>query len=312
MYTSSLVPLHSLGMLESLIGARRELLFELAERIDHLYAPFRLPKGGGGFREIDNPLEPLKSVQRSILRNVLSTVPLPPTVLGGVPGRSVRQNAAVHVNQPVLVALDIRACFPSISHRKIYSMFTSVFGASRDVASLLTRLVSWRFRLPQGSPCSPMLCNLVLLPVHLDIKRCCDRYGLHLSQWVDDIAISGSAAHRIVPRVDLIVRRHGFRLAPAKTRVSRHWSDPQVVTGLVVNDTPGRSRAEREELRRLMISLAGRSLEFQQMESSIRGQIAFAASINPRHGSPLLRLLMRIQDPGHAPVAVTAGGVDGA
>lgn len=67
---------------------------------EHRYTSFQIPKKRRGeFRTIDAPTEPLKTIQRA-LNYILETVYTPHTAaMGFVPGRSVVDNARVHVAQ---------------------------------------------------------------------------------------------------------------------------------------------------------------------------------------------------------------------
>src|SRR6185295_3569949 len=113
-------PLVSENKLASVLGVPVGALRELAALGDKLYRPFDLPKKNGkGMRRIDNPSKRLKAVQTKIYERLLKLIPLPSFVLGGVPGKSVRHNAAPHVGQPWIVGIDIEEYFPSIKGKHI-------------------------------------------------------------------------------------------------------------------------------------------------------------------------------------------------
>src|SRR5262249_55450888 len=143
-----------------------ELLHITAGEINHLVS--RLPKQylrrsrrkpDGTRRKLLVPSESLKLLQRKINDVILSRAPLLPCVYGGVRGKSVIQNATLHVGQPVVFTLDIEQCFPSIVPWMVRAIFQAL-GFGQEAAGLLTKLTTWEGQLPQGAPTSTPLANL--------------------------------------------------------------------------------------------------------------------------------------------------------
>lgn len=230
-------PLLSARHLAHIVGLRVDALRELANAADRLYAPFtakQVKNGKHKSRDIDNPLEPLKSVQRLIKKRLLDNVPMPHYMNGGVRNRSTQQNARNHIRQPELVTIDIKKFFPHVTNAQVAAVWRKVFGASKEVAWILTKLTTLQGHLPQGSPASTALANLVIAPVADEIFKKCTERGLCFSIYVDDIAISGRGAHHQISEVARALSRYGFPISRKKVQVMRAGVR-QSVTGHVVN-----------------------------------------------------------------------------
>lgn len=220
--------LYPLRHLEVLLGHPRSELQDLAKHGVRYYAPFHYRKKERPFarsgksikpRLIDNPVGPLKAVQSRIEDRILNRVILPEHLLGGVRGKTIKDNVERHLNAKCLVTVDIKSFFPSISPQQIRSVWRDTLNCSPDVAYLLTGLTTCRGRLPQGAPTSTMLANLVLTSFDQKIRTVCECQKVAYSSWVDDLAFSGSDSHLIIGPVIAVLQDAGFRVSHAKIRV---------------------------------------------------------------------------------------------
>lgn len=163
-------PILNLKRLEGIFNLSVEEIVDLAQSVEKYYKPFDIlePKPGGTIkrRHIDNPVGKLKFVQQRINSVILRKVTpsLPNGVLGGVAGKSIIDNALPHTKKEVVVKVDLVDCFPNTDHLKIHRVWSEFLGSGRGPSSILTKLTTIQYCLPQGSPASLMLCNLALLP----------------------------------------------------------------------------------------------------------------------------------------------------
>src|SRR5690349_12795781 len=84
---------------------------------DHLYSHFPVKKKDGTSRQVDNPRDQLKRVQRR-LAELLGRVVPPDVLFCPVKGRSYVDNAAHHRDGRVVHSLDIKKYFPSTTRRR--------------------------------------------------------------------------------------------------------------------------------------------------------------------------------------------------
>lgn len=283
-------PIVSLNHLGDLLGCRPTALSAVASRAAQHYSPFdmRRQEGVGKWRHIDNPIGELKAAQTRIHRRLLRPIEFPPAYCGALAGRSILDNADFHIRQPVVVCLDLKDCFPSISDKMVFRACKLLFSASDEVASLLTKLTTFQHRLPQGAPTSPVLASLVLTPLYAEVSRIAEAHGCVASYFVDDITISGRRARDCVGAIFESTSRRGFKTSAKKKRILPH-SAQQLVTGIVVNRKRSVSRAARARIRERVLELSN-SADVQQADlRSIWSKINFVKSVDSHQGRALTR-----------------------
>ncbi|MHC4597394.1 MAG: reverse transcriptase family protein [Planctomycetota bacterium] len=226
---------------------RRTLNF-LAYHKKDPYRVHRIPKRGGGHRTLHEPCPALKGVQRKILRRLLDPVILHRCCHGFSPGRSIATNARVHENREMVVCMDLRNFFPSITFARVFGFFRSL-GIPKADAGLLARLTTFEGALPQGAPTSPGLANFIARRLDRRLAGLAESAGAAYTRYADDLAFSGPASLiKILPTVRRIAAEEGFAVAEEKTRIMRRGSR-QKVCGVVVNEKANLPRELRRRVR---------------------------------------------------------------
>lgn len=295
------------------LGVSTDCLYELAtilqESKEHcsLYRSWERLKKSGGTRPIDAPLGKLKWVQKRINDRLLQRMQVDRGAKGGVRGNTLLDNARPHVGKPVVMNFDVENFFLNISSGQVYDWFCSS-GCSPDVARLLTRLTTFKGRIPQGAPTSSMLATLLAGYAEGSsfsgrLRNLVVQYKGACSIWVDDITISGPAyLRRFVSTVDRIAQQSRFSLNKQKSTITSA-NEKQMVTRIVVNTKPGVPREERKKLRAILHQCRTRGPEAlieelgSQLKSQLRGKIAYVQHVNPDHGKQLLVVFHSIQWP---------------
>ena len=85
---------------------------------------------------------------------------MPDYAYGAVKGRDNVSNAKRHQGKKYKFTTDLKDFFPSITNKEVYEMFVGE-GFSHEVSSLLTKLTTYKGKIPQGAPTSSTLANLV-------------------------------------------------------------------------------------------------------------------------------------------------------
>jgi Reverse transcriptase (RNA-dependent DNA polymerase) len=292
--------LYSLRHLEVLLRLGRKELRELATHAGRFYAPFpKTPKArpfpkksieSAKVRLIDNPIEPLKSVQDKIHLRLLKELVLPEHLLGGMPGKTIKHNIFLHAGSRVLVTIDIKSFFPSISARKIFQVWRDFLNCSREIANTLTKLTTRNGHLPQGAPTSTLLANLVLASLDQPIRAGCAGKAVIYSSWVDDLAFSGNDdARQIMTLVISTLNRSGFSVKHKKIRVMGAGSK-KLLNKILLNKTPSVGRERLDQIRSGIHKLTTGEVAPKERAtylSSLRGKIAFVRQFNPAKASAL-------------------------
>lgn len=159
----------------------------------------------------------LNNFQNIIAKKILSNIPLPPNVKGSVKGSSNIANAKAHLGKHYKFKTDIKKYFPSIGHQRVLKMFIDN-GFSNKVASLLTHITTNNFELPQGTPTSSIIANLVFVPNDLRINEYCKVNKLTHTRYVDDLVFSShfNFKDKVLDLIQFILD-DGFRIAIKKT-----------------------------------------------------------------------------------------------
>lgn len=288
------------------------------------YRRFTIPKANGTERAIWAPLPKLKAAQRWILREIVEHLPVHGAAHGFLAGRSILTNAAVHTNAALVVGMDLKDFFPTVTWRRVKGVFRKA-GYREQVATLLALICTEAPReviehdgrtyfaalgprcLPQGAPTSPALTNTLSLRLDRRLSALAAKYGWRYTRYADDLtfsvppgkgARSNKEAHlaQIIGATHHIAHDEGFAVNPAKTRVLRP-GDRQQITGLVVNgDGPPRvPREVRRMLRAAIHNLEnGKPLRPDDTLAKLIGYAAFVHLADPVEGRELLAKLHAI------------------
>lgn len=200
------------------------------------YHRFLIPKKSGGMREIEAPSDRLKLYQLWIKESILDKVKVSDYAMGFKRACSILDNAKNHVGKELVINLDLKDFFPSITYKQVYRIF-AYLGYTDEVSHLLTQICTNKNNvLPQGSPASPSISNIVSLKLDKRLSGLANSYGCNYSRYADDITFSGSKSiERILPLAKAIIEEEGFEVNEDKLRFQYSFQR-QEVTGLVVNN----------------------------------------------------------------------------
>jgi retron-type reverse transcriptase len=257
------------------------------------YSTFKLPKKRGGIRTIDAPSKKMKLVQRWILDNILYKLNPGEYAHGFIPKKSIVTNASVHVGQNLVLGIDLKDFFPSITLSRVIGLFRSI-GYTEEVSHVLGELCTFNWRLPQGAPTSPMISNLIAWNMDLKLSKFCQKRNLNYSRYADDITISGG---KDLPRYKTLIfhkiEDEGFKINWDKVRLHDRGSS-QRVTGLVVNEKVTLGRKKKKWLRAIVHNIVNNGHLAENKDNDpffkerIFGHLALAKMVEPDFAESLL------------------------
>jgi retron-type reverse transcriptase len=285
------------------------------------YHRYDIAKRTGGVRCISAPKSALKAAQSWVLENILARLPVEAQAHGFVPGRSIVTNALPHVGRRVVVNLDLKDFFPTVTFRRVKGLFASL-GYSEQLATLLALLCTEPPRveatvagrryyvalgqrvLPQGACTSPAITNALCRTLDKRLTGLAARCGFAYTRYADDLTLSADPAAadhppvgRLLRGVRMILADEGFIEHAAKTHVMRRGGR-QEVTGVTVNTRTTLDRRQRRELRAILHNAAKHGLASQNRENRpdfaahLRGRVEFACMVDP-HRAPEWRAQLR-------------------
>lgn len=280
----------SFGRLRQLTGITEGKIESLAAAVQSHYRSFDSKLGSGKWRHIDNPKPDLKSVQGAIL-NVLRNVELPEHMYGAKRGGSVQDHARVHENQPCILALDLRNCFPKTTHTQVHRVFIDRVGCSPTIARLLTQLCTLDHHLPQGAPSSGYLAHLALLGLFTELQKIARDHDLKLSMYVDDIALSGTKANVTAAMERTLQAIHRSQHGVRNKKKQLMTGDARQLTGIAIRRRIRAPFGYLEELENELVNAARRGTVTATTFDSLRGKIRWVRSIDPREGEALANIM---------------------
>ena len=235
------------------------------------YQTFSIPRRSGGTRRIEQPSKTLRYIQRILHESMTKVYGAHPSVHGFVAGRSIVTNARNHLGRRFVLNIDLADFFPSISRQRVYGRLRAEpYSLHSTVANAIASLSTNSYgQLPQGSPSSPVIANIITAGMDADLAQLCGQLNCWYTRYADDITISTSRSE-MSPRIarypnalgtgqvivgdDLatIIEKHGFKLNDRKSRLQSYWTR-QTCTGLIVNgDRPSLPRPFIRNLRSLI------------------------------------------------------------
>jgi len=281
------------------------------------YLPKRIPKRGGGERLLLVPKPKLKAAQHRILRGILGRIPPHPAARGFAKGRDLVDHVSMHTRQRVVLTWDIELFFPSIHYARVHRVFAGI-GYSPKAAHILALLCTtrsaekrrpWKRSLPQGAPTSPALSNLVCRRMDGRLDGLAKKFGARYTRYADDLAFSGDEKFRkelgrFIRRLRDIISESQFVPNQRKLWVMRSGGR-QIVTDLVVNNSPAVPREEVDRLRAIIhnaMKAGGLASQNRSNHPAFRdhllGRIAWVARFKPTKAEKLRRMLEAVPAEG--------------
>jgi len=288
------------------------------------YVYFQIPKRTGGMRIISAPKKHLAAAQEWILENILAKLSASGYAHGFLPGKSIKSNAKVHGNPAIVVNMDLKDFFPTITFIRVCGLFQK-FGYSGQVATLLAMLCTEAPRkevnvegrklyvatgprvLPQGSSCSPAITNLICKRLDARLHGLATKMGFAYSRYADDITLSTpnkedkTKVGHLLGATRHILYDEGFDVNEKKLRIfGKHRR--QEVTGLHLNTgQPAIPRFWLRRLRAMLHNCLAKGLESQDPDGTLlhklHGMVAYVQMVSPDKAKPYQEMLKELLPP---------------
>lgn len=202
-------------------------------------------------RKIHAPYKKLKDIQ-SILKNEFEKIYHPRmATFGFIKNRNTIKNAEKHLNKRYVFNLDLKDYFTSITRKRIYYLLRKdPFLFNDEVAKILSKLICFGDYLPQGSPCSPIVSNMISYRMDGQLTKLAKKYNATYTRYVDDISFSFTNRFKALPKaiithndgelavgneLNQIIETNGFTINQNKVRLGKK-SNRMEVTGITVNE----------------------------------------------------------------------------
>ncbi len=221
----------------------------------HRFKEFKIRKKSGGVRQITAPKYKSYKALLSCINVLLKTLYIPSEYANGfTEGRSVITNSDKHKGQNYIYNIDLKDFFPSVDQARVWKRLQlTPFHFNQNIASIIAGICAMklehedekgnkspRYVLPQGSPTSPIITNMICDKLDRRLAGLAKRLGLIYTRYADDITFS--SMHNVyqkdgifIAELNRIITDQGFKINEAKTRLQKKGAR-QEVTGIIVSD----------------------------------------------------------------------------
>lgn len=211
-------------------------LYTISNNITKNYKIFKIKKRNGKTRTIYEPNTNLKIIQKNILHNILEDRYISKHAKAYKKGISLKDNAISHKNKDMILKLDIKDFFNSITYLQVYCTCFPEKYFPKSIGTLLTNLCTYQGILPQGTPTSSYISNLIMLDFDIKVGEYCKGNNISYTRYCDDMTFSGNFSKKdIITLVEKELSKLGLYLNKEKINLITKKSR-QVVTGIVVNE----------------------------------------------------------------------------
>ena len=243
-----------------LTGVAYDDILQIVGNRSNYYKSYEISKRAGGKRQISSPHAKLRKLQSWIHEKILTNIEIHESAFGFTKGKSIVDNAKMHVNQEFILNIDLLNFFETITEKRVFVMFRS-FGyhpnLAVDLAKICTMPLTQEIKnkldivvqktlhgklnhpvLPQGASTSPAISNIVLKKLDTRFSAYARKNNLKYTRYADDITFSGKLES--LPKLSFlskIVKSEGFEINWSKVKFFSSKSNKQIVTGLIVSDT---------------------------------------------------------------------------
>lgn len=287
------------------------------------YHQYTIQKRSGGRRIIQAPSKELKQVQKK-LNSALQTsysFHRPMTTFGFCRNEeedfrsSIVKNAEPHIGMKYLLGMDLQDFFPSIPARKVKDLLIGpLFQMPREIAILMTLLMTYEGKLPVGAPTSPVLSNFICLDLDEKLAAFSSENHLNYTRYADDISFSSNQYfdRNTIDAIKKTIQDQGFTINEKKFRIQTK-NKKQVVTGLIVNEKVNIDRKYLKTVRAKIHSIQTLGLEaasnihlkfpanlsnedMQQFLLQLQGQVNFIGQVRGAEDEVYLRMRREVEE----------------
>lgn len=269
-----------------------KILYGISNNIDLNYEEIIIKKKNKNLRYLNEPSPILKSIQKRILKNVLEEKMISKCAYAYKKGLSTILNAKSHVGCKVILKLDIENFFDNINFYKVYNSCFNENLYPKKLGMLLTNLCVYNDMLPQGSPTSGYISNIVLRNFDCNIDAYCKDKNINYTRYSDDMTFSGDFdIRKLIKYVNELLYKERFRLNKSKIKVVLNTTRQQV-TGIVVNEKINLSKNYKRKIRQEVyyilkygvkshIKKRNINLSCNRYLSVLLGKINYVLTVNP-------------------------------
>lgn len=267
----------------------------LIVRAPHTYKKYDIPKKSGGVRSIAQPAKETKLIQRLMMQEVFTALPVHECAAAYKEGASIKANAEQHKNNQFISKFDFVDFFGSIKETDVASHLAYVLPGKiseqsiKDIAriSCIKNKTLGGLQLSIGAPSSPILSNSIMYCFDVAVAAWCADKGVIYTRYADDLTFSSNEkglSAQIEPFLTEILKEIPYPTLSLNKKKTVHVSKKHQrrVTGLIINNDGAISLGR--ERKRLISAMVHRfilgTLEVEAI-LNLQGLLGFAQDAEP-------------------------------
>lgn len=285
---------HLIPLLVTMTGLNEHDVRTIVRNAPIRYKTYLIPKRNGGNRAISQLAREVKALQRALVDNILSQLPVHQSATAYRPGKSIKDNAAAHAMNGPIMKFDFQDFFPSIRAQdwRTYCLSTSLFEDLEDISlstNILFRHEGNRrgLRLAIGAPSSPCLSNVLTHSFDTRIEDLVSTDQVIYTRYADDLTFSArrtgylTNVEKHLRRVVREIKSPSLTINEEKTVLATP-KYKRVVTGLVLaNDGTISIGHERKKMIRAAVHHASQGDLTAAELARLGGLLAFVENVEP-------------------------------
>lgn len=224
-------------------------VIRLIVRAPHTYKKYEIEKKSGGKRLIAQPAKETKVIQRLLIDEVFSCLPVHDCAVAYKEGASIRKNAERHKDNQFISKFDFSNFFGSITELDVIAHLVCFFSerlteqSMKDIArvSCIKHRGNEGLCLSVGAPSSPVLSNSIMYAFDMEVEAWCAKRSIVYTRYADDLTFSSNEKGMSTCVEPFLVSLLGSLPYPSLSLNSQktvHVSKKHQrrVTGLVINN----------------------------------------------------------------------------
>ena len=236
------------------------------------------------------------------MNQVLNPLGAHDAAYGFVKGRSIVDNAKLHLGRKVVVNIDVKNCFSSVRWPLVLAAMQRDLSnhLSAKTISALTDICTNEGGLPTGAPTSPALLNRILVKTDEILTKQATLRNCTYSRYADDLTFSGDdKAVELIGIATNVLQKISLEIDPDKTNIFRRGRR-QMCTGLVVNEKVNIPRTIRKRIRASVHAYeSGKKLTWNghsSGNSALKGRLQFLKMVSPTAAVKLIERFEKATD----------------
>lgn len=252
-------------------------------------------KRNGKKRTIYIPNPGLKVFQKKLLKFLTKKYPIHHRAFGIV-NNDYKDNALQHLEQKEILKIDFKDFYNNINQEHLLSTFPMLLQYKEFIFYYVQRPDGTTINyLPTGSPLSPFISSLVLLPLDDKLNNLITKLGGTYSRYFDDIVISfpeylsSDTKRAIFYSAMNIINQVKIPINLVKTSWINPQSDRVVITGVDVRNIPKVNKSFiREKVRPVLNYLSNDLRDIENVDKMTDKEIvSLSMSLDPQRAGIL-------------------------